>query len=479
MKYRMRMLNSHFEYMRGLLVSDTSVEQGCFALCSSAKLADECILLVKRVLAIAEDDLLIQQPDFLSVKPEAMLKVARIAQKLNLSVCMIHTHPLVEGAVEFSIADNLGNTRTFNFFNRMVPGGLNSCLVWNGDMSWVDGRVYSTAAEWTSLYRVEIISTPGAVSTHHAAYQSGSDQLPDFDRQVLLIGKQGQEMLQHIRLVIAGIGGIGSYVAGGFAQSGFGAVDLVDNDRVDRTNRARVLGTTPQDVNNRMPKVDVVSRHIKSTSPECDLQTFQNVIEDPDIRERLISADVIVCATDNTRSRAFLNQLCQQYYVPLLDLGVQFVADPVTGDIVNEVGKVNLVIPGTACLVCSGHIDPDRLRLEAMTSEERKRLADQGYVRGIDEPEPSMLPYNLEVVARGIQVLVGHFSRLSTVGHEVYERFSFLNTSGKPHHKPVRKRQDINCMFCAPHSDYLGEGDAKPFLITCSCISGDLNTGAA
>lgn len=330
MKFRMRMLTAHYEQMRNLLVTDTSVEQGCFALCSSAQIANETILLVKEVIPITTDDLLVHQPDFLSVKPEAMLRVARYAQDRGLSICMIHTHPMVVGAVEFSLADNLGNTRSFNFFNRMIHSGLNSCLVWNGDMSWVDGRVYSTATDWSALYHIDVIGHPGVVSTHNDPNPNTPHELADFDRQVRLIGKEGQERLQHLRVVIAGAGGIGSHAAGGYAQSGVGAIDVVDQDCIDRTNRARVLGATPADVESCLPKVDIIARHIRSVSPECSVRTFQTCIEDPAIREYLISADLIACTTDSTRSRAFLNQLCQQYYVPLLDLGVQFVADPET-----------------------------------------------------------------------------------------------------------------------------------------------------
>jgi len=460
--YRLKLLLSHFEQMQACLLSNTAVEQGCFLLCSTAVTSDTTIILINEVIPITADDLLIQKDDLLSVTPQAMLRITRLAQKNNCSICMVHTHPMAGGPVDFSYADDLGNSRSFMFFNRMLPDALNSCLVWDGQMKHVAGRVYPSqnSSTWTVIEDIEITGYPKRVRSTPNGKRPAATQYPDrFDRQVSILGKAGQDSLGQRHIVIIGAGGIGSNIAVILAHSGVGKLTIVDYDIIDETNLPRVIGSTQEDVLNKVPKVDIIKRYISAVAADCNIVTCQYPVEDPCLQQLLTDADAIVCATDSTRSRALLNQLCQQYYIPLLDLGVQFKANPESGKLVNEIGKVNLVLPGTPCLVCTGHIDPERLRIEGLTDHQREALERDDYIQGIDEPEPSMMPYNMEVAARGAQLLIAQLTGLSTVETNQYERFAFLGLAGRPHFKNVRKASDPWCIFCSSSSEYLGTGD--------------------
>jgi molybdopterin/thiamine biosynthesis adenylyltransferase len=93
------------------------------------------------------------------------------------------------------------------------------------------------------------------------------------------------------------------------------------------------------------------NRYALEHAPDIEVEGFIQHVEHESVLPFLVGCDVIVVCTDNTTSRAYLNQLSQQYLIPLLDLGVQFsVRD--TGAIANEIGRINLVRPGTPCLYC-------------------------------------------------------------------------------------------------------------------------------
>jgi len=460
MEYRMKMLVDHYEQMLGCLIHDTTVEQGCFLLCSTASLQEKTILLVKEVLPLVNDDLLMQRSDVLSVKPEAMLRIARMAQQKELAVCMVHTHPMVDGAVDFSHADDLGNSRTFAFFNRMVPARTNSCLVWDGRMLHVAGRVYNSSADWSLIGNVDVVGHPYLVCCTRNGRLPKNDPIPlMYQRQANLLGESGQLILSNKHIGIVGAGGIGSCIGVILGHSGVGGVNSIDFDHIEEVNRPRTIDATQEDAELQTPKVHVLQRYLNRVRPECDVESFLKSVGDPELFEKLICMDLIICATDDTSSRAFLNQLCQQYYIPLLDLGVQFVAEAEGNRLSNEVGKVNLVLPGTPCLTCCGHIDPERLRVEGLSKVQRQCLLDDGYIRGFDVAEPSMMPYNMEVAARGAQMVINQLTGVACVDPFVYERFSFLGLAGKPHHKQIRKRLDPKCMFCIKGSRYLGAGD--------------------
>jgi molybdopterin/thiamine biosynthesis adenylyltransferase len=59
-------------------------------------------------------------------------------------------------------------------------------------------------------------------------------------------------------------------------------------------------------------------------APDIEVEALIQHVEHESVLPFLVGCDVIVVCTDNTTSRAYLNQLSQQYMIPLLDLGVQF-----------------------------------------------------------------------------------------------------------------------------------------------------------
>lgn len=155
---------------------------------------------------------------------------------------------------------------------------------------------------------------------------------------------------------------------------------------------------------------------------------------------------MIVVCTDNTTSRAYLNQLSQQYLIPLLDLGVQFsVGD--AGAVANEIGRINLVRPGTPCLWCSGHISSERLAAESVPKAERAR--EGSYLRGIDDPQPSMLAFNMEVVGRGMQILLGFVTGLFAQAPDAYEQRSFLRPRAGAMVRQISKVHRTGCPICS------------------------------
>ena len=66
--------------------------------------------------------------------------------------------------------------------------------------------------------------------------------MPDqFSRTRMLLGEEGIDKLQHSKVAIFGIGGVGGYVAEALARSGVGSFVLVDDDKVCLTNINRQI----------------------------------------------------------------------------------------------------------------------------------------------------------------------------------------------------------------------------------------------
>ncbi|MDD5952306.1 MAG: tRNA threonylcarbamoyladenosine dehydratase [Oscillospiraceae bacterium] len=92
-----------------------------------------------------------------------------------------------------------------------------------------------------------------------------------FSRSALLLGEDSLQTLAKARVIVFGVGGVGSYVAEALARGGVGAIDLVDDDVVSITNINRQLPALHSTVG--QPKIDVMARRIRDIHPDCCVTT--------------------------------------------------------------------------------------------------------------------------------------------------------------------------------------------------------------
>jgi molybdopterin/thiamine biosynthesis adenylyltransferase len=87
----------------------------------------------------------------------------------------------------------------------------------------------------------------------------------------------------------------------------------------------------------------------------------------------LKGCDLIVAATDNEYSRLFLQTLCAQYLIPLLNLGAVINASAADGTVEDAYGSAQLWLPGKGnpCMSCAGMIDARLVSMELAPEAER------------------------------------------------------------------------------------------------------------
>ena len=88
-----------------------------------------------------------------------------------------------------------------------------------------------------------------------------------FSRTRLTFGRERMERLAKSRVIVFGLGGVGSFAAEALARSGVGALDLVDDDRICLTNVNRQLYALLSTVGQY--KVDVAEARIRDINPRC------------------------------------------------------------------------------------------------------------------------------------------------------------------------------------------------------------------
>ena len=88
-----------------------------------------------------------------------------------------------------------------------------------------------------------------------------------FERTCLTFGRENMEKIFASRVIVFGIGGVGSYVVEALARSGVGALDIVDDDTVCLSNLNRQLFALHSTVGK--DKVDAAQERILDINPDC------------------------------------------------------------------------------------------------------------------------------------------------------------------------------------------------------------------
>ena len=138
----------------------------------------------------------------------------------------------------------------------------------------------------------------------------GDEQLLRYNRQIMLpeIGVEGQERLWESRVLLVGLGGLGSPIAMYLAASGVGHLVLVDHDAVDLSNLQRQIVHTTASLGE--PKVRSAARTLAALNPEVRVDRIERALTGDTLRDEVAAADVVVEATDNFEARRALNRAC-------------------------------------------------------------------------------------------------------------------------------------------------------------------------
>jgi tRNA A37 threonylcarbamoyladenosine dehydratase len=126
-----------------------------------------------------------------------------------------------------------------------------------------------------------------------------------FSRTALLFGEAGVERLRSLRVIIFGVGGVGSWCAESLVRTGVGHLTMVDCDVVCDSNVNRQLMATTKTVGR--PKVEVMRERLLEINPEADITALQEVFSAETAGIFNLDAyDYVIDAIDSLRDKALL-----------------------------------------------------------------------------------------------------------------------------------------------------------------------------
>lgn len=150
-----------------------------------------------------------------------------------------------------------------------------------------------------------------------------------FDRTGRLLGDPAMERLAKSRVIVFGLGGVGSYAAEGLVRSGVGQLTLVDFDTVCVTNGNRQLHATAKTVGK--PKAELMAQRCKEINPDAQVQGLREFYRD-ELADQLLapgSYDYVVDAIDNVKAKLHLLHRCVSLGIPVVSsMGAAARLDP-------------------------------------------------------------------------------------------------------------------------------------------------------
>lgn len=144
------------------------------------------------------------------------------------------------------------------------------------------------------------------------------EQLLRYSRQIMLpeLDVAGQARLLASRVLLIGLGGLGSPVALYLAAAGVGTLVLVDHDHVDLSNLQRQIAHETASVGR--PKALSAASTIARLNPDVRTLAVNERLTGKALDAEIAQADLVVDATDNFATRHLLNAACWRAGKPLV-----------------------------------------------------------------------------------------------------------------------------------------------------------------
>lgn len=144
------------------------------------------------------------------------------------------------------------------------------------------------------------------------------NQLLRYSRQIMLplVGVEGQQRLIQSRVLVLGLGGLGSPVAMYLAAAGIGRLVLADFDRVELSNLQRQIVHATPDIGRL--KVDSAQDTLQALNPDVVLEPIPRRLDEQALLAQVDRADVVVDASDNFETRHALNAASVRTRTPLV-----------------------------------------------------------------------------------------------------------------------------------------------------------------
>ncbi len=137
-----------------------------------------------------------------------------------------------------------------------------------------------------------------------------------YHRQLLLeeIGEAGQAKLRNAKVLLVGVGGLGSPIATYLTGAGIGTLGLIDDDVVSITNLHRQVLYSEEEVG--LPKAECAKRRLHSLNHEVNIIAYPERLTRENAEDLISQYDLVIDGMDNFATRFIVSDVCEALHKP-------------------------------------------------------------------------------------------------------------------------------------------------------------------
>ena len=134
-----------------------------------------------------------------------------------------------------------------------------------------------------------------------------------FSRQIILkdIGILGQKKILSSKVLVVGVGGLGSPVTEFLSRAGIGSLGIVDNDKISLSNLHRQSLYNTSDIGKF--KVKIAKDKIKKINPNTKVTIYKIRLSNDNFKKIINDYDYIIDGSDNFTTKFLLNDFCLKF----------------------------------------------------------------------------------------------------------------------------------------------------------------------
>lgn len=459
------LLDRHEAELRTLLDMERGIEAAAYVVLGRSAIrrdpwtGDARVRLVShRVIPISAEEQISASAVHVTWSTRGFVRELARASGEQLAFGIVHSHP--GGSAVFSPQDDRNEALLIRASaNRIGAEAELVSLLFGGDGT-VAARVWKASGEVVPIPRITVTGAQWRV--YGGFDNSGPDVGHIFDRQARLFGTSFNDIMREMRIGIVGGGGTGSPTAMLLMRLGARHLALIDPDVIENTNLNRVHGSRRTDADAAMRKVDMLAREIDLAGLGTHVVTVPTWAGWDSARDVLKACDVIFGCTDDHDGRMLLNRLAYFYGIPLVDVGLRMrPAKPPLP--FNLVARVSTILPGHACLLCRGLVDPRRAAAEDLARSnpaEFARRKAEAYVEDAGDPAPAVVTFTTEAAAMAVNELIQGLTNYRMPAGMASGRFRQFELAQD---RTVAPSPRPGCKICDA-GGYWGRADVDPFL---------------
>lgn len=456
MIYKLSFTKKQYDLLRDHLFPGDGKEAVAFAICGRRDGNSITRLLVQGIVCIPYEKCHIRTEKQVKWSTDSLPPLLDRAAMKGLSIVKIHSHP--NGLKEFSAMDDASDRDIFSSFYSWIDSNkIPHASVIMLPEGTIFGRVVHPDSRFTTLQSISVIGED--LLFWHNKETCNAD-IPDFaDSHAQAFGEDTFRRLKNLRVAVVGCSGTGSPTIEQLARLGVGELILVDPDIVEERNINRILNSNMDDAQNKISKVQVMTRAVESMGIGTKVLPFHMDIDDPEAIYAVAECDVVFGCMDGVVGRNILNRLSTFYLLPYFDVGVKLIADG-KGGIDQISGSVHYFQPGKSSFFTRKVFTPERLRDETLRREDPahyEEMLNRKYIEGVKEDRYAVISINMLYSAMAINEFLARIHPYRTEPNSEFSSYSICLSASFFINRPEGEP-------CATLTKNVGRGDMTPLL---------------